>query len=237
MSASPERPPGLRSGLRRLSTGLLVYGAIGLIVALLGLAALVWVGGRIDALAQRAQVQVDAVIASLDETANLLTVTGATAESFGGTLSATAATVAQAADTVRSVQPRLADLEGQFRSINILGNQPLANAADVVAGISSGLDGLDTRLDTVSDSLLGNRSSLEANAAAMTSLGVRLGDLADRLDAGIGTVADVQAIITVTLLVFTAWTAVPAVGALILGLWLRRELGGTDDEASAQLVA
>ena len=37
--------------------------------------------------------------------------------------------------------------------------------------------------------------------------------------------ADVQAIITVTLLVFTAWTAVPAVGAMGLGLWLRKELG------------
>jgi hypothetical protein len=110
---------------------LLVYGAIGLIVALLGLVALVWVGGRIDALATRAKVQVDAVIASLDETANLLTVTGATAGSFGGTLNATASTVSQAAETVRSVKPRLTDLETQFRSLNILGNQPLANAADV----------------------------------------------------------------------------------------------------------
>ena len=134
MSASPERPLSLRCGLRRLSGGLLVYGALGLVVALLGLLALVWVSGRIDALAQRAEVQVDAVIASLDETANVLTVTGATAGSFGGTLSATASTVGQAAETVRSVKPRLTDLEAQFRSINILGNQPLSNAADVVAG-------------------------------------------------------------------------------------------------------
>jgi len=234
VSASPERPPSLRSGLRRLSNGLLVYGALGLAIALLGLAALVWVSGRIDALAQRAEVQVDAVIASLDETANLLTVTGATAGSFGGTLSATASTVDQAAETVRAVKPRLTDLESQFRSINILGNQPLANAADVVAGINAGLEGLDSKLDLVADSLTGNQTSLERNAAAMTSLGVRLGQLADRLDAGIGTVADVQAIISVTLLVFTAWTAVPAVGALGLGLWLRKELGPA--EAGPEIV-
>jgi methyl-accepting chemotaxis protein len=225
MSANPERPLGLRSGLRRLSGGLLIYGAIGLIVAMLGLVALVWVGGRIDALAERAKVQVDAVIASLDETANLLTVTGATAGSFGGTLNATASTVSQAAETVRSVKPQLTDLENQFRSINILGSQPLSNAADVVAGINAGLEGLDARLDVVGASLLENQTSLDRNAAAMTSLGVRLGDLADRLDAGIGTVADVQAIITVTLLVFSAWTAVPAFGAIGLGLWLRRQVG------------
>jgi methyl-accepting chemotaxis protein len=237
VSASPERPLSLRSGLRRLSGGLLVYGAIGLLIALLGLVALVWVGGRIDALAERARVQVDAVIASLDETANLLTVTGATAGSFGGTLNATASTVGQAADTIRAAKPRLTDLEGQFRSINILGNQPLSSAADVVAEINAGLEGLDSKLDLVGDSLLDNQTSLDRNAAAMTSLGVRLGELADRLEAGIGTVADVQAIITVTLLVFTAWTAVPAVGAIGLGLWLRRELAGTDDDASAQLVA
>jgi methyl-accepting chemotaxis protein len=225
VSERHDRPQALRSGLRRLSTGLLAYGAIGLIVALIGLASLIWVGGRIDALAARAKVQVDGVIASLDETANLLTVTGATAGSFGGTLNATASTVGQAADTIRSVQPRLTDLETQFRSINILGNQPLASAADVVAELSTGLEGLDTKLDVVSDSLLDNQSSLERNAAAMTSLGVRLGELADRLDAGIGTVADVQAVITVTLLVFSAWTAVPALGAIGLGLWLRKQLG------------
>ena len=225
MSASPDRPLGLRSGLRRLSGGLLIYGALGLLIALLGLLALVWVGGRIDALAERAEVQVDAVIASLDETANVLTVTGATAGSFGGTLSATASTVGQAADTIRGVKPRLTDLESQFRSINILGNQPLANAADVVAEINTGLEGLDSKLDLVGDSLLDNQAALDRNAAALTSLGVRLGELADRLEAGIGTVEDVQAIITVTLLVFTAWTAVPAVGAIGLGLWLRRQLG------------
>ncbi len=230
MSASADRPHSLRSGLRRLSSGLLVYGALGLVIALLGLLALVWVGGRVDALAQRAEVQVDAVIASLDETANLLTVTGATAGSFGGTLNATASTVTQAAETVRSVKPRLTDLENQFRSINILGNQPLSNAADMVAGINAGLEGLDARLDVVGASLLENQTSLDRNAAAMTSLGVRLGDLADRLDAGIGAVDDVQAIITVTLLVFTAWTAVPAIGALGLGLWLRKEVGPAEAE-------
>lgn len=212
----------LRTGLRRLSTGLIVYGLIGLLVALLGLVALVWVGGRIDALADRARGQVDSVIATLDETGNALTLTGTTIGSFSGTLNGTAATVDQAADTIRSVRPRLAELETQFRSINILGNQPLSSAADVVAEIAAGIEGLDTRLDQVSGSLLENQAALDRYGPSLTAVGGRLGTLADRLRTGIGTVADVQAIVTITLLVFTAWTAVPAAGALGLGWWLRR---------------
>ena len=64
---------------------------------------------------------------------------------------------------------------------------------------------------------------------------MRFGSLADRLRTGIGTVADVQAIVTVALLVFTAWTAVPAVGALGLGWWLRHEPGPA--EAGPEMVA
>ena len=212
----------LRTGLRRVSTGLIAYGVIGLLITLLGLVALGWVGGRIDSLAVRAGAQVDAVIASLDETANALTLTGTTAGSFSGTLERTASTVDQAADMIRNVRPRLADLETQFRSINILGSQPLSSAADVAAEISAGLEGMDTKLDLVGQSLIDNQSGLDRYATSLTALGSRLGALADRLRSGIGTVADVQAIIKVALLVFAAWTAVPAVGALGLGWWLRR---------------
>ena len=225
MTESATRPVGLRRGLRRLSTGLLLYGAIGLIVAILGLVALVWAGGRISALADRASVQLDAVVATLDETANVLTVTGTTATSFSGTLGGTASTVSQAADTIRSVKPRLTDLEAQFRGINILGSRPLSSAADVMAEISTGLEGLDTKLDVVATGLVDNDGALDRNAVALTALGGRVGALADRLETGIGAAADVQAIVTITLLVFTAWTAVPAVGALGLGWWLRNGLG------------
>lgn len=225
MTASTERPIGLRTGLRRLSTGLIAYGAVGLVIALLGLVALVWVGGRISSLADRASDQIDAVSATLDETANVLTVTGATATSFSGTLGGTAATVGQAADTIRAVKPRLAALETQFRSINILGSQPLSSAADVVSEIAAGLEGMDTNLDVVSKGLVDNEGSLERSATALTALGGRLGSLADRLQTGIGAAADLQAIVTITLLVFTAWTAVPAAGALGLGWWLRKEMG------------
>jgi hypothetical protein len=233
MTATPgSRRLGLRPGLRRLSTGLIAYGAIGLVIALLGLVALVWVSGRIGSLAERTSAQVDAVVATLDETSTALTDAGATAGSFSSTLSVTASTVGQAAEAVRAVQPRLADLEAQFRSISILGNQPLAGAADMVGQISAGIVGLDVRLDQIGASLEDNEDALAQNERSLTALGVRVGEIADRLRAGgiDDGLADVQAIVTIVMLVFTAWTAVPAVGALGLGWWLRREL----DPAAAE---
>ena len=95
----------------------------------------------------------------------------------------------------------------------------------MVGRVNAGLEGLDSKLDLVASQPARRPDSLNRDAAAMTSLGVRLGQSPIALGAGIGTVADVQAIITVTLLVFTAWTAVPAIGALGLGLWLRKEVG------------
>jgi hypothetical protein len=216
---------------------LIAYGSIGLVIALLGLAALIWVSGRLESLADRTAEQVDSVVATLDDTSTALTDAGTTAGSFSSTLSVTASTVDQAAEAVRAVQPRLADLEAQFRSINILGNQPLAGAADMVAGIGAGIVGLDVRLDQIGASLADNEDALAQNQRSLTALGERVGALADRLrtggiDQGLD---DVQAIVTITLLVFAAWTAVPAVGALGFGLWLRRELGPAGAEPEITL--
>ena len=226
MTMTPPAP-GLRPGLHRLSLGLLVYGTIGLVLAGLGLVALLWVGGRLESLAERASVQVDKVALTLDDTATVLADASASATSFAGTLTRTKDSIQSAAGQVGSVQAKLTDLEAQFRGIEILGNQPLGKAADVIAEISTTLDGLDVRLQGIATSLDDNRVKLESNAVSLQRLGVRVADLADELRSGVveDSLADVRAIVLVTVFVLTAWTAVPAVGALVLGLWLRRQLG------------
>jgi hypothetical protein len=45
---------------------------------------------------------------------------------------------------------------------------------------------------------------------------------------------DVQLVIVVVLLVFTALSLVPAIGALVFGMWLRRELEAAPGAAGAQ---
>ena len=50
--------PDLRGGLGRLSRGLIAYGVIGLIVAVLGLALLLYANTRIDAAGDRVETSV-----------------------------------------------------------------------------------------------------------------------------------------------------------------------------------
>ena len=135
--------------------------------------------------------------------------------------------------------PAFAGLQDQFRSINILGAQPLSRAADLMGSIATSINGLDARLSGVAASLVANRDALSANRDSLAALGTQMSALAERLRGGIiqESLADQQAVVTILILVFVMWTLVPAVGALLLGVWIRRELGQAGDEGSAQVVA
>jgi hypothetical protein len=89
------------------------------------------------------------------------------------------------------------------------------------------LQGLDTQLSLVADSLEGNRDALAGNASSLSELADGTEAVARRLGPSVGqdSLGDVQQVIAIALLMFAAWSFVPAVGALVLGLWLRRELG------------
>lgn len=117
--------------------------------------------------------------------------------------------------------------EAQLRSVSILGAQPLSPTADAVGRIAASMDGLETRLPLVADGLPGNRDALAGNAIALGELGDSAATLAARLGSGDGhgSLDDVQLVVAVTLIVFAAWSFVPAAGALVLGIWIRRELG------------
>jgi hypothetical protein len=221
-----KRPIGLREGLRRLSKGLIAYGAIGVIVAAIGLLAFIWSLGRLNGAADQIDDTIRDLAATVHRTADTLTDAARTADSVGGTLDSTAAAVSQAATTVGAMGPTLTALEASFRDFGILGQHPLAPAADVVATLSTNLAGLDERLQAVSDSLTADHDALAANSASLAALGTSLDDLAARLESGSiqSTLSDIRAVLTVVLLMFVVWSAIPAVGALALGLWLRREL-------------
>jgi hypothetical protein len=222
--AQAEPPLELRAGVRRLSTGLIWYGVIGIALAVVGLVALLYVGGRVGALADRVSTQVTTLVATVEDASTALKDAGATAGSFATTLDQTPDTVRQAAGTVTSVRTTLSSVQGTLGAINILGASPFGGVADQFGQISSDLEGLDTRLVALADSLGDNRAKLQSNATSLTSLGNRLGDVADQLKSGVieDSLADVRAMVTILALVLVAWTAVPAVGALLLGLWLRR---------------
>jgi hypothetical protein len=224
--AAPPAGPGSRRALGKLSRGLIVYGIVGLVVAVIGLGVLLYVNSRIDAAGQRVETTVAEVTTSLDRTAKALHDASTTAQTFTVTLGRTEEAVSAAADTIIGVRTNLETLEGVLRAVNILGLSPLGPAGDAVGGIANAIEGLDSRLTTIGDSLATNGDSLAANATSLGRLGDSTDALAERLRSGVveDSLADVHLVVVAMLLLFTLWAAVPAVGALAFGIWLRREL-------------
>jgi len=222
-----SRPLGVRGGLQRLSRGLIACGIIGLVVAAIGFGAVVWVNGRISTLRGEA----DATIARLATTVGLaskaLYLASTTAQSFSATVDQAAQAVSSAAVTITETQSSLSALEAQLRSVSILGATPLSSPADAVGRIAASMEGLDARVSLIADGLKGNRDALAGNAASLGALGGSTEALAKRLGSGVGqeSFGDVQPVIAATLLMFTTWSFVPAVGALMLGVWLKQEFG------------
>lgn len=229
MAVAP--PLGLRAGLRRLSTGLIAYGLVGLTVAVLGLAALGWSAGRVSGLADKVDAEVTQLAVTLDRTADTLRDAGTSAISFAVTLERTPPSVRQAAQTIRNLRPNLRAIESQLASINILGTQPLGGPAQLFGQMATDMEGLDTRLDQIATDLETDRDALLGNAESLAELGDRTALLAERVRSGFiqDGLDDLRIVLVVMILVFVGWTAVPAAGALAFGLWLRHAL---PDESS-----
>jgi hypothetical protein len=226
MTVEAARPLGLRGGLGRFSTGLIAYGVIGLVVAAIGLGALVWVNGRVGNVRSEAGTTVAQLATTMERTAQALHDASGTANTFSLTLDQAAKALPAVSTQLAGVRSDLTALEQQLRSVSLLGQSPLSSAADTVARIATSLGGLDTQLSLAAVALTANRDALAANATSLGQLGDSAAALAGRLRSGVieDSLGDVQLVISLMLLVFIAFSVVPAVGALALGVWLRREL-------------
>ncbi|MEO8468675.1 MAG: hypothetical protein ABI573_03290 [Chloroflexota bacterium] len=217
---------GQTAGLPWLSRGLIAYGLIGLVVAAIGLGAMVWVNGRISSLRTDIEASVAGASNTISLSATVLRGASTTVQSFSGTADEVRQAVSAAAVAITEVHSELSGVEAQLRSVNIFGATPLSSSADAVGQIAASLDGLATQIPVVADGLAGNRDALAANATSLGRLADSTAALAARLGPSTGqdSLAGTQQVIAVTLLMFAAWSFVPACGALALGLWLRREL-------------
>jgi hypothetical protein len=210
---------------RRLSQALIAYGLVGVLVSTLGFAAVIWVNGRISSLRAGADATVAQASSTLRLTAIALHGASASARSFSGTADQSAQAVSAAGATLTEVRSDLIALESQLRSVSFLGATPLSSSADAVGRMAAGLDGLDAQIPDIAASLDRNRDALGGDATAVNILADSTEALAERLGPGFGmdSFGDVQQVIALTLLMFATWSLVPALGALALGVWLRRE--------------
>lgn len=222
--------PSWRPALRRLSTLLLGYGAVGLTVAAIGLIAIVVGLGRVNGLADRLRTDVGRVSTALERTAAVLDDASASARGFGTTIDSSSAALASAAGDLRAIVPQLRSIETQANAINILGSQPLAPLAGLFGQIAGQLTDLDAQLDQVSFDLRTNRAALDANAVSLAALATETRTLGDRLDGDTlpGAIDDIRWLLVAMLVVGTLGAAVPAAGALAVGWWLRRNGRGPE---------
>lgn len=225
-TGAAARADGSTAGLPWLSRGLIAYGLIGFVVAAVGFGATVWVNGRISSLRTDAGATVARAASTIQLSAVLLRGAATTVHSFGETADQARQAVSAAAATIAEVQSDLSGLEAQLRSVSIFGATPLSSSADTIGRIAASMDGLATQIPLLAGGLATNRDALTANAASLGGLADSIAALGARLGPSPGpdSLGETQQVIAITLLMFATWSFVPAVGALALGLWLRREL-------------
>jgi hypothetical protein len=218
--------PAMRPMLRRLARLLLGYGIAGLVVAAIGVLALVVALGRVNGLADRLRGDVGGVSATLERTATVLDNAAATAGGFGTTVDSSTTALNQAANDLRAIVPQLRDIETRANDINVLGSRPLEPIAGLFGQIAGQLGDLDTQLDGVASNLTANRAALTANATSLADLAAQTRTLSQRLggDSLPAAVEDARWLILAMLVVGTLGAVVPASGALLVWSWLRRWL-------------
>jgi hypothetical protein len=228
----------VRRAADMLSRGLIAYGLIGMLVALIGLGTLFWTGATVAGFNDRMTSESQELGATLRRAATALDNASDTARSFRTTLDATPPSVRQAAQTIRNLRPRLLGLQQQASSLNILGSQPLLGIGELFGQMATDLEGLDGQLDGIADQLGGNQEALETNARSLAGTATQLDEFADRIDDGLITesVGDMRTILGVVLAMLVVAIAVPAGGALAFGLWIRRELRRGLRRAPAVLI-
>lgn len=213
-----------RRGLWRLATALLVYGVIGLLAAAIGFAALIAASGRIGLLGERIVSEAVSLDAIIDRTADVLDDAATTAETFGPTVARTSTTVREAAVALRDIEPRLRDMEARANAIEIFGTRPVAPLGQLFGQVATDISGLDDQLDGIATEMGQNEAALAANSKSLGALSDLVRAYKGRIkpaaiDAGID---DARRLLLITLALFIGWTAVPAVGSLIVGRWMRR---------------
>src|SRR5262245_46079408 len=209
---------------------LIGYGIVALVAAVLAAVLLIVAFNRVSTLSDQLSSQVGGVSSVLDKTATALDDAAASAASFSTTIDTGASAVTNVASDLRLVIPRLRDRGTPANDVSILGNQPLARLGGLFGQIGDILTDLTTQLDNVAKSLVGNRSSLDANARSLSALADEVRVLAgsfssEQLGAAI---ESIRWLILALLVIAGIGAAVPAAGALATGWWLRGWLRAGD---------
>jgi septal ring factor EnvC (AmiA/AmiB activator) len=224
-----------RRQVRTLSSGLIVYGVIGIVMAMVMLGAVVAIGNRLDSLAERTSGRLATISATLDRTATALERAGATSQSFAGTLDQAAPTLAQVDTALTDVVATLKDLETTTGNLTFLGQQPLASLSGRFDRIATQLSTLQTQIGTLGTNLTDNQTNLVSLGTSLTDLAAQIRDVNTVVGSGEieSSLAEILSVVRLALGLLAVWFAVPAIAALGFGIWVRRQVRATATQGPA----
>ncbi|HUG95349.1 MAG TPA: hypothetical protein VMK30_04330 [Pleomorphomonadaceae bacterium] len=218
---------------RRLGTGLVWFGVVGLVLTVVMMVA--WLGGLLAMrdLDERLEADRQATAISLVQTAALLGSSATTLEDASASLGH----VQEALDDAARLLDRLATSTGELAealNVTILGQQPFAGTSRSFEDVSGDLDILATRSETLATEVESFHPDLEVVAADLRTVETAIRALGYRVHsfAGVEDLVGLMRGYALLSALLAAWLALLAAGCVWAGRQLRRPVQGLSAETT-----
>jgi hypothetical protein len=201
---------------RHVATGLIVYGIVGVVLAIASIVALVIIDSRIGNVSDDVSVRIDTLESTIAATSASLSSAATSASGFSTTLGTTSEALTSASNVVGELSPVLQTL-GRLGGL-------LGSAGDGFQAVGQNLADLGPSLQTLSSNLAKNQQELANTSETVQKLSGELDNVRKVLASGtIETrVSEGFGFLRAGLVAMTIWLALPAIAALFIGIWLRR---------------
>lgn len=207
---------------RRLGSALLVFGAVGVALAIVGSLVLLVAVSSTAGLNDRLDGSRTELVASLQQAQVSIGHAADTSENIGATLSATQETLATSSKTLSTFADASDNLANGLLAVSIFGSQPFAAAGRQFQSLASQVRAYGEHATQLSASLGQNAQDMQTTADDLRSLEAKLGEVATKLDGmQVGTLTTALLLGLLLMLALTAWLAIGAIGVAFVGYRIR----------------
>lgn len=208
---------------RVIGRALVAYGLLGLLLGIAGLAVVAVLATRLALAGGEILPRLAQTGGSLDSVADALEDAAASSRVAASSIETTMPPVEGLADTVDRTGPTLGRIGDTLESFTILGTRPLSDAGARFSELSADLRDLGPQLRGLATGLTPNAESLRGSAESLGAVAAEI-RVAARAIEGRSIGGLLGAVVAVILALLLAWVLAPAVGALLLGIWLLRRI-------------
>lgn len=214
----------------RIATGLIVYGAIGIALAVAMIVAVVLLRGSFGDVQEDVSEQVDRLEVTIGKTSDSLTATADSLDGFTVTFDRTSSGLVEVGGVVGDLAGVIDELGGVFDAI-----RPLLGSVPALGEVADRLRSLVPTLRRVTDALSRNEPQLARTSDSLRELAAQLDEVERSLASGdvVSRVGQGFEFLRVAIIVMAVWLAVPAAAALLIGVWLRRAVRPAEPSAAS----